>query len=373
MAYTPAGRQQDNSILSQIMKYDKSVQPAQSYTNTSQQWTPYGRMEDWESLAKGLGELGGKGLRKTYENIKEGAYKGTYDPREEGYKWAPGKLAAAGIGGSIGALLSRLKGGPKEERMDYVSRTPEQIEEEKDEEFIDELSSWGEGEDPPARLPEWAGTIPEARTTLSQMEGWDKLSPGEQDEAIRVRTQSLRLEKMDPFKYRQKYPESQQYPSAPGYKKERGPAGPPSPYADETWEQRIERETADLPGPDASRARAELARREALAGLSKINLAGLDKINAVDPQRLRRTGSGDFKGLGKPIQFKEMMNDPKFYNKWKMKMKRFLEKQFGKEAPVDLQSLTPIQQRLQQLQMKSKKPFKKGPNYPSGTYTRGTY
>ena len=64
------------------------------------------------------------------------------------------------------------------------------------------------------------------------------------------------------------------------------------------------------------------------------------------------------------------MDDPKFYNKWKMKTKRFLEKEFGKEAPVDSQSLAPAQQRFQQLQRKSKKPFKKGTNYPSGTYTR---
>ena len=108
MAYTPAGRQQDNSILSQIMKYDKSVQPAQSYTNVSPQYTPFGRMEDWETLAKGLG----RGIGATAKNIKEGAYKGTYDPREEGYKWAPGKLAAAGIGAGvagIGGLIGKVK------------------------------------------------------------------------------------------------------------------------------------------------------------------------------------------------------------------------------------------------------------------------
>jgi hypothetical protein len=77
---------------------------------------------------------------------------------------------------------------------------------------------------------------------------------------------------------------------------------------------------------------------------------------------------------GLPISTAELRKskDPKFYNKWKMKMKRFLEKEFGKKAPVDLQSLTPIQQRLQQLSNKSKKTYRGQPTYPSGTYTRGT-
>ena len=90
MAYTPAG--QDNSILSQIMKYDKSTRMADSYQPaTYSAPPPFGRQEDWDTLSSLLGEKIGKGIGHA------GKYVG-------------GKLASGAKG-----LMSYLKGSPKKD------------------------------------------------------------------------------------------------------------------------------------------------------------------------------------------------------------------------------------------------------------------
>ena len=199
----PAGRG-DNSILSQVMKYDKSVQPAQSYTNTSQQWTPYGRMEDWETLARGLG----KGIGATMKNVKEGAYKGTYDPREEGYKWAPGKLTAAGVGAGvagIGGLIGKVKDWAAKRKEEKAWQQKAEEEQYTPEEW-DAMET--EGVESEAEYVQSEYGIPpkiltdeqkrargprrtEARVALQKMEGWDQLSREEQQRAIDTRAEAF--------------------------------------------------------------------------------------------------------------------------------------------------------------------------------------
>jgi hypothetical protein len=211
MTYIPAGRQQDNSILSQIMKYDKSVQPAQSYTNVSQQWTPYGRMEDWETLARGLG----KGIGATMKNVKEGAYKGTYDPREEGYKWAPGKLAAAAVGAPIAGIKNWLAKRKEEAAAKKAAGIEEKWQQKvESDQYTPEEWEAESGQIVPLRDATEAGfhqktygapfkiltdeqkrargpRRTEARVALQKMEGWDQLSREEQQRAIDTRAEAF--------------------------------------------------------------------------------------------------------------------------------------------------------------------------------------
>ena len=343
MAYTPTGRG-DNSILSQIMKYDKSVQPAQSYTNVSQQYTPFGRMEDWETIAnalgKGIGVAGKKAYgygKEKYEEYKEGqaadekaerdAWREEYiqdaKSRKEGYDLEDRELKERRDEGRIARRERKRK-----EHMGYI-----------DEDMRREEFMRGQG------LLQ-AGALTEEDIS-SAKQYYDK----EQFEAQEAQT---REQQVDPI--------TSGMPPDFRYNPYNLPQLPVNVSGKRTTPGLTSSGQVQMSGPTLQRGMEELRRNPSyLASLSPKERAGL--TGELDPV------------TGLPLSTAELRKskDPKFYNKWKMKMKRFLEKEFGKKAPVDVQSLTPIQQRLQQLRMKSKKPSKKGTNYPSGTYTGGAY
>ena len=333
MAYTPAGRG-DNSILSQVMKYDKSVQPAQSYTNVAQQYTPFGRMEDWETLAKGLGRGIGMAGKKAYGYGKQkyGEYKEGQAAAEkeqiaakkaERDAWREKYIQAAKARKEGYDLEDRQLEGRLEESRENFMRGQDLLREEFPEEDVAASRQYHfEAEEAPRREPQVdpvTGEPPPFREDAQSYNPYNLPGPPNVPPAGALPSGTF---------------------GGPGYVSK----------------------TPRMSGATLQRGMEELRRNPSyLASLSPKERAGL--TGELDPV------------TGLPLSTAELRKskDPKFYNKWKMKMKRFLEKEFGKEAPVDLQSLTPIQQRLQQLQMKSKKPSKKGTNYPSGTYTRGTY